>query len=62
MKFSFTKDLESDFLNKESKSNQKKILAIRRGGVGSVARVSDFVFFFSKESKSEKKILSFLRG
>ena len=33
MKFSFTKNLESDFFYKESKSN-KKNLAVARGGVG----------------------------
>ena len=42
---------------------RKKILAVGRGGgvVVGVARVSDF-FLFSKESKSEIKIVFFLRG
>ena len=46
---------------KDSKSNEKKNLAGGRGGGGGggVARVSDF---FSKESKSEKKFVFFLRG
>ena len=56
MKFSYTKNLESEFFYKESKSNNKnKILAVGRGGGGGVARVSEFFFLFSKESKSDKK-------
>ena len=43
------------FFYKESESNKKKILAIGRGG-------SVIFFLFSKESKSEKKNVSFLRG
>ena len=44
MKFSFTKNPESEFFYKEFKSNKKKKnLAVGRGG--GVARVSDF---FSK--------------
>ena len=54
MKFSYTKYLESDFFYKESKSN-KIILAVGRGGGGSVARVKYFFIFFSKDSKSEIK-------
>ena len=54
--FSYTKDMESEFFfYKESESNKKKILAIGRGG-------SVIFFLFSKESKSEKKNVSFLRG
>ena len=40
MNFSFTKNPESDFFYKESKSNKKKILAGGRGGNGDAARVS----------------------
>ena len=48
MKFSFTKNPESDFFYKEPKANkQKNILAL--GGV----RISDFSF--SKESEKVKK-------
>ena len=50
------------FFYKESKSNKKykkKILAVRRGGSWCVARVSDLVFLFSKEFKSEKKFVLF---
>ena len=43
MKFSYTKNPESEFFNKESKSN-KKNLVVGRGGSGGVARVSDFFF------------------
>ena len=53
----YTKNLASDFFYKESKSNQKKILAVGMGGGGVVARVSDFFFIFSNECKSEKKKL-----
>ena len=63
VKFSYTKNPESDFFYKESKSNKKKKnLAAGRGGDGGVARVSDFLFsfFFSKESKSEKNKNCFL--
>ena len=60
----FTKNPESEFfIYKESISNKKKNSGRWEGrGVG-VARVS--VFFFSKESKSEKKykkFVFFLRG
>ena len=50
-----------NFFYKESKSNKnkKKILAAGRGGGGGVARVSDLIFLFSKEFKSEKKMFSF---
>ena len=56
MKFSFTKNPESDFSYKESKPNKKNLAGGRGGGV---ARVSDF---FSKEFKYEKKSIVFLRG
>ena len=47
-----------NFFYKKSKSNpKKKILAGGRGW--SVARVSDFLFSFSKDSKSEKKKIFF---
>ena len=62
MKFSFTKNPESEFSYKESKSNKKKKkknLTGGRGGDGGVARVSDPSL---KKSKSEKKIVLFLRG
>ena len=59
MKFSYTKNLESDFLNKESKSNKKKkILAVGRGG-GGVARVSVFFFFFQKNPSLKKNCFLF---
>ena len=45
-------NLESEFFIKNP--NQKKILAVGRGG--GVARVSDFFFFFQK-NPSLKKIL-----
>ena len=60
MKFSNTKNTESEFFYNESKSKKKNLAAERGGGRG-VARVSDF-FLFSKESKSEKKNVFFLRG
>ena len=48
MQFSFTKNPESDFFNKESKSKKKtknkKNLASGRGGGGGRARLSDFFF------------------
>ena len=49
MKFSYTKNRESEFFYNESKSykKKKKILAVGRGEVGGVTRVSDF-FSFSK--------------
>ena len=57
MKFSFTKNPESEFFI-ESPNLTKKILAAGMGGGGGVARVSDF---FPKESMSEKNVF-FLRG
>ena len=59
MKFSYTKNPESDFY-KESKFNQKKRKKNLAVGKGGVARVM-FFLLFSKESKSEKNCL-FLRG
>ena len=55
MKFSYIKNPESKFFYKESKSNKKKSSGGWEGRVWGVARVSDFSFLFSKESKSEKK-------
>ena len=49
------------FLQKKSKSNKKKILAVGRGGCGGVARVSDFFSLF-KRSKCEKNVSFFLEG
>ena len=60
MKFSYTKNLESDFFYKESKSNQKN-LAVGRGGGGGVARVSDFFSFFLKNPSMTKNCF-LLRG
>ena len=45
MKFSLTKNPESEFSDKESNSNNKKNLTGGRGGDWGVARVSDFFFF-----------------
>ena len=55
MKFSYTKNPESDFFYKESRQQKhnKKNSGGWAGGDGGVARVSEF-FLFSKESKSEK--------
>ena len=61
MKFSYTKNTESDFFNKESKSNKKNKKnsggwegrGWGGGGGGGGGRVSDLVFLFSKEFKSE---------
>ena len=51
-----------NFLIKNPNLTKKNLMG-GRGGDGGVARVSDFfVVFFSKESKSEKKIVLFLRG
>ena len=46
MKFSYSKNLESEFFYKESKSNKKKILAVARGG--RVAWVNNFFSFFKR--------------
>ena len=60
MKFSYTKNMESKFFYKESKSN--KIFLKKSGGWEGrrwgVARVSDLFFFFQKNS-SLKKLFSF---
>ena len=45
MKFSYTKNPESECFCKESKS-YKKNPAVGRGGGGGVARVSDIFFVF----------------
>ena len=45
MKYSFTKNPESEFFYKESKSNKKKFWRVGGGGGGGgggLARVSDF--------------------
>ena len=58
MKFSFTKNPESEFSDKEAKSNKKKKKKKgERGGDGGVARVSDF--FFQKNPSLKKKLFSF---
>ena len=57
MKFSYTKNPESEFFCKESKYN-KNNFGGWEGMVWGVARESDF-FLFSKESKSEKKSFLF---
>ena len=49
MKFSYTKNSESDFLYKESKSNNNKKNSGGWEGRGEGGRVS--VFFFYKDSK-----------
>ena len=59
MKFSFTKNLESECFIKHPNLTKKKKKFWRMGGAGGVARVSDF--FFPKESK-KKKILADGRG
>ena len=55
VKFSYTKNPESDFFYKESKPN--KILAGGRAGGGGVARVSDF--FLKNPSLKKKQLFSF---
>ena len=55
MKFSYTKNPESDFY-KESKFNKKNILAVGRGGV---ARGCFFFFFFQKKPSLKKKLFYF---
>ena len=63
MKFSYTKNTESDFffIKNPNLTKNKKNLAVGRGGGGGMARVSDLFFFFQKNS-SPKKIVFFLRG
>ena len=58
MKFSYRKNLESEYFYKESKSNQK-IQAVGRGGGGGVAWVSDFFTFFQKNLSLNKKLFPF---
>ena len=54
MKFSYTKNPESEFFYEESKSNRtKKNLAVGRGE--GVARVSKFFFLFQKNPSLTKK-------
>ena len=51
MKFSYTKNMESDFFYKETKSNKKKKNSGSwegRGWGGGGARVSDFFSFFKR--------------
>ena len=53
MKYSFTKNPESEFFIKNPNlTKKKKILAGERGGGGGVARVSDF---FCQKNPSLKK-------
>ena len=49
-------------MNPNLTKKKKIILAVGRGEVGGVARVSDFFFLFPNESKSEKKNLFSFRG
>ena len=59
---SYTKNPESDFFYKESKSN-KKNSGSREGTGGGVARVSYFIyFFFQKNPSLKKKFAFFFRG
>ena len=57
MKYSFTKNPESEFFIKNPNLTKKNSGGWEGRGVGVGARVSDF--FLSKESKSEKKLFSF---
>ena len=61
MKFSYTKNTESDFLFIKKPNLTKKNLAVGRGGGGCVARVSDifFFFFFFLKNPSLKKCFLF---
>ena len=63
MKFFYTKITESDFLMKNPNltKNEKRILAVGRGGGGGVARVSDLFVFFQKNSSLKKKCFPFDR-
>ena len=60
MKFSYTKNLKSDFFIKNLNLTKQNSGGWEGRGWG-VARLSDLSFFFSKESKSEKNV-SFLWG
>ena len=62
MKFSYTKNLESDFYKESKFNNKNKNLTVWRGGGGGVARVSDFFLFCCQKNPSLKKNISFLRG
>ena len=55
MKFSYSKNLESDFFFIKNPNLTKKILAVGRGGGGCVARLSDFF----AESKSVARVSDF---
>ena len=57
MKFSLTKNPQSEFLYKESKSNKKKKFWQVGGKGWGVARVSDFFFFL--QYQVGKKIVFF---
>ena len=58
MKFSYTKNPESDFFI-TNPNLTKKNLAVGRGGDGGVARVSDFFSLFQKNSSLKIKMFSF---
>ena len=61
MKFSYTKNPESDFFIKNPNlTTTKKILAVGRGGGGGGASVSEF--FFQKNPSLKKNCVFFLRG
>ena len=63
MKFSYTKNWEIDFLNKDSKSHKKKKHSGGwEGRGGGVARVSDCFFFFQKSQSLKRLIVFLLRG
>ena len=55
MKFSYTKNLESEFFYNQSKSKKKKNSGSWEGRGGDVARVSDFLLFFFQKNPSLKK-------
>ena len=64
MKFSYTKNPESDFFfiknpNLKKKKKKKKFCRLGGEGMGGVARVSDFFFFFQKNPSLKKKMFSF---
>ena len=48
MKFSYTKNPESELFFIKNPNLTQKILAVGRGGDGGVARVSDFFSFFKR--------------
>ena len=61
VKLPYTKNPKSEFFIKNPNLT-KTFLVVGSERGGGVARVSDFFSFFSKESKSEEKIVFFLRG